>query len=131
LAAWSKFGRNSRHSQRRSRGRGGWTAHVRVKRWGAGDDIRIRAIAAELPGKAPNVILALGTERRQIVKQRTSIIPIVFVAAADSVASELVAKFARSAGNITGFASVNFSFAGKWLSVLRDITPGTAKVMAL
>jgi putative ABC transport system substrate-binding protein len=111
----------------------GWTdgRNVRIERWGARDDSRIGAIAAELVGTAPNIILTLGTDSTQIFERRTSTIPIVFVNVADPVASGLVASFARPAGNITGFTSVEFSFAGKWLSILRDIAPGIANVMVL
>jgi putative ABC transport system substrate-binding protein len=112
----------------------GWTdgRDVRIEhRWGEADDGRIHAVAAELAGKGPNVILASGTQVTGILKRQTGIIPVVFVNVADPVASGFVASFARPAGNITGFTSVEFSFAGKWLSILRDLEPGIANVMVL
>jgi putative tryptophan/tyrosine transport system substrate-binding protein len=113
----------------------GWTdgrnVRIEIERYGPGDASRIRATAAELAGKAPNVILTVGTESTEILKQRTSIIPIVFVNVADPVAGGLVASFAHPAGNITGFTSMEFSFAGKWLSILRDLAPSIASVMVL
>jgi putative ABC transport system substrate-binding protein len=113
----------------------GWTdgRNVRIERWdtGANDHSRVRAIAVELAGKAPNVILTIGTESTEILKQQTSIIPIVFVNVSDPVASGFVASFARPGGNITGFTSAEPSFAGKWLSILRDIAPGIVNVMVL
>jgi putative ABC transport system substrate-binding protein len=99
--------------------------------WGDADDGRIRVIAAELAAKGPNVILASGTQVTGILKRQTSVIPIVFVNVADPAASGFVASFARPAGNITGFTSVEFSFAGKWLSILRDLAPGIVNVMVL
>jgi len=99
--------------------------------WGDADDGRIRAVAAELAGKGPNVILASGTQVTEILERQTSVIPILFVNAADPVASGFVASFARPAGNVTGFTSVEFSLAGKWLSILRDLAPGIANVMVL
>ena len=50
---------------------------------------------------------------------------------ADPVASGFVATFAHPGGNITGFVSSEFSLAGKWLSILKNITPGIRNVMVL
>jgi putative ABC transport system substrate-binding protein len=112
----------------------GWTdgRNIHIEpRWGENDDARIRSIAAELASNAPNAILAFGTQITAIMKQHTNIIPIVFVNAADPVALGFAASFARPASNITGFTSLEFSFASKWLTILRDIAPDTANVMVL
>jgi putative ABC transport system substrate-binding protein len=112
----------------------GWTSGSNLQfdhRWGAGDDSRLRAFAAELVGKGPDVILCAGTQVTAIFKQLTSTIPIVFVNVADPVASGFAASFARPGGNITGFASLEYSLAGKWLSILKDIAPSITRVMVL
>jgi putative tryptophan/tyrosine transport system substrate-binding protein len=112
----------------------GWSEgqNIRVDRRGAsGDDKRIRGFVAELVGKVPDVILVQGTQATAILKQQTSTIPIVFVNVADPVASGFVASFAHPAGNITGFTSVEYSIAGKWISILKDIAPGVTRTMVL
>jgi putative ABC transport system substrate-binding protein len=42
-----------------------------------------------------------------------------------------VASFAHPGGNVTGFASVEFSLGGKWLSVLKSIAPDVTRAMLL
>jgi len=90
-----------------------------------------RRVAAELVAIGPDIILCTGTPATAALQRLTSTIPIVFVNVADPVASGFVASFARPGGNITGFTSVAFSFAGKWLSILKDIAPGLVRVLVL
>ena len=96
-----------------------------------GDFGRFRLAAAELVKAAPDAILCQGTPQTAIFKQLTTTIPIVFVNVADPVASGFVASFARPSGNITGLVSVEYSLAGKWLSILKDIAPAVSRVMVL
>src|SRR5215467_15097820 len=95
------------------------------------DDSRARTLAAEIVTTAPDVILTTGTQLTAILKQQTNTIPIVFLNVADPVVSGLIASFARPGGNITGFTNVESSFAGRWLSILKDIAPGVTRVMIL
>jgi putative tryptophan/tyrosine transport system substrate-binding protein len=112
----------------------GWTEkrnlHI-TSRAATGDDSKLRAAAAELVMDAPDVILVNGTQATAILKEQTRAIPIVFTGVADAVASGLVTNMARPAGNITGFTSVEYSLAGKWLSILKEIAPSITRVMAL
>jgi putative ABC transport system substrate-binding protein len=52
----------------------------------------------------------------------------VFVGASDPVGAGYVASLPRPGGNITGFTMFEPSLAGKWLGVLREVTPGLARV---
>jgi putative ABC transport system substrate-binding protein len=104
----------------------GWTdgGNVRMDlRWWGGDDInRIRALARELVGLQPDIIVTGGIAATIAVQQETRTIPIVMAAAADPIA--LVARLDRPSGNITGFATVEPSMGGKWLELLSEIAPG-------
>jgi len=108
----------------------GWTdgRNIRIDpRWAGGDTIRMRALAQELVGLQPDVILTSGTPETIAVQRETRTIPIVFVTVADPVASGLVerlALLARPSGNITGFASTEATLGGKWLELLSEIAPG-------
>ena len=42
-----------------------------------------------------------------------------------------MASFAHPGGDVTGFASVEFSLGGKWLSVLKSIAPDVNRAMLL
>jgi putative ABC transport system substrate-binding protein len=49
----------------------------------------------------------------------------------DPVGSSLVASLARPGGNATGFTSVDFAFAGKWLELLKNIAPRVTRVAVM
>jgi putative tryptophan/tyrosine transport system substrate-binding protein len=58
-------------------------------------------------------------------------VPIVFIQVIDPVGTGLVAGLARPGGNITGFTNFEFSMGGKWLEVLKEITPRLKTVALL
>jgi putative ABC transport system substrate-binding protein len=105
----------------------GWTDGRNVRmdlRWGGGDINRIRALAQELVGLQPDIILANSTPATVAVRRETRTIPIVFVNVSDPVASGIVARLDRPSGNTTGFAFLEASLGGKWLELLSEIAPG-------
>ena len=57
------------------------------------------------------------------LQQATRILPVVFVNVSDPVSSGFVASLARPGGNATGFMSVEYSFGGKLLELLKQIAP--------
>jgi putative ABC transport system substrate-binding protein len=73
----------------------GWTVGRNVRmdlRWGGGDINRIRALAQELVGLQPDIILANTSPATTAVQRETQTIPIVFLAGGDPVASGIVAR---------------------------------------
>ena len=104
----------------------GWTEghNVRVDlRSGIGND-RMRALAHELVGLQPDVILTGGTPATAALQRETQTIPVVFVTAVDPVASGIVPQLDRPSGNFTGFGLLEPSLGGKWLELLSEIAPG-------
>jgi len=105
----------------------GWTEgrNVRIDlRWAGADINRIRALAQELVGLQPDIILATSTPATVALQRETRTIPIVFANVADPVAGGIVARLDRPSGNITGFATHEASLGGKWLDLLSEIAPG-------
>jgi putative ABC transport system substrate-binding protein len=105
----------------------GWTEgrNVRIDlRWGGGDINRIRALAQELVGLQPDIILTTSSPATVALQRETRTIPIVFSGVAEGVASSIVPRFNRPNGNITGFANWEASMGGKWLELLSEIAPG-------
>ena len=80
--------------------------------------------AKELVAMKPDVMVARSTPVLKAVAAETSTIPLVFIGVSDPVGEGLAAKFARPGGNSTGFTNVEFAMAGKWVELLKDITPG-------
>jgi putative ABC transport system substrate-binding protein len=96
----------------------GWTDGRNVRmdlRWYGGDINRMRALAQDLVGSQPDIILTGTTAATVAVQRETRAIPIVFVNVLDPVASGLVPRLDRPSGNITGFATREASVGGKYL----------------
>ena len=105
----------------------GWTdgRNVRIDlRWAGDDTNRIRALAQELVGLRPDIIMTNGTPAAIALQRETQSIPIVFASVVDPVASGIVARLDRPGANVTGFANLEASLGGKWLELLSEITPG-------
>jgi putative ABC transport system substrate-binding protein len=105
----------------------GWSdgRNVRIDlRWGGGDANRIRALAQELVGLQPDIILTSGAAATAALQRETRTIPIVFANVTDPVATSIVARLDRPSGNVTGFAVLEASLAGKWLELLSEVAPG-------
>jgi putative ABC transport system substrate-binding protein len=96
-------------------------------RWAGDDTNRIRALAQELVGLQPDIILASSTPATAALQRQTRTIPIVFAGVADPVASGIVPRLDRPGGNITGFGILEASLGGKWLELLSEIAPGVKR----
>jgi putative ABC transport system substrate-binding protein len=95
-----------------------------VLRWAGGDINRIRALAQELVGLQPDIILASTTRATAALQPETRTISIVFANLSDPVASGLVERLDRPSGNMTGFPDFGeISLGGKWLELLSEIAP--------
>jgi putative ABC transport system substrate-binding protein len=103
----------------------GWTdgRNVRMDLRG-GDNNRTPALAQELFGLQPDIILASSTVGTAALQRETRTIPIVFANLSDPVGSGIVPRLDRPNGNITGFANLEASLGGKWLELLSEIAPG-------
>jgi putative ABC transport system substrate-binding protein len=102
----------------------GWNDGRNDLRWGGADINRIRALARELVGLQPGIILTNGTAPTVVLQRETLTIPIVFATVGDPVASGLVPGLNQPGGNITGYASYEATLGGKWLELLSEIAPG-------
>ena len=112
----------------------GWIEgrNVRIDtRWAAGDADRGRQYATELVALMPDVILASGGSVVGPLLQATRTVPIVFTATPDPVGAGFVNNLARPGGNATGFSNFDYSIGGKWLELLKQITPGVKRVAVI
>jgi putative tryptophan/tyrosine transport system substrate-binding protein len=104
----------------------GWTVGQNIRidyRWGDGKADTMRKNAAELVALAPDVILASSSGAVAPLLEATRTVPIVFTAVADPVGAGYVDSLARPGGNTTGFTIYEYSISGKWLELLKEITP--------
>jgi putative ABC transport system substrate-binding protein len=91
-------------------------------RWAEGRSERYAEIAAEFIRLKVNVIVTSGIAVA-MVKQATSVIPIVFAISDDPVGGGLVASLARPGGNVTGLSVQSTDLTGKRLEFLREVVP--------
>jgi putative tryptophan/tyrosine transport system substrate-binding protein len=112
----------------------GWTLGQNLRldyRWGDGKAETMRKHAAELAVLAPDVILANSSAAVSALLQVTRTVPIVFAAVADPVGAGYVESLARPGGNATGFTALEYSFAGKWLELMKEIAPRITRLAVL
>jgi putative ABC transport system substrate-binding protein len=93
-------------------------------RWAGADTNRIRALAQELVGLQPDIIVTTSTPATVALQRETGTIPIVFAGVGDPVGSGIVPRLDRPGGNVTGFATYEVTLGGKWLELLSEIAPG-------
>jgi putative tryptophan/tyrosine transport system substrate-binding protein len=91
-------------------------------RWSEGHAQSVAEIAAEFV-RLKAAIIVTNYSGAFVVKQVTSLIPIVFVLGNDPVESGLVASLARPGGNVTGLSIQAAEVAGKRLELLRGSIP--------
>jgi putative ABC transport system substrate-binding protein len=112
----------------------GWTVGQNIRidyRWGDDKADTMRKYAAELVALAPEVILANSSPAVSSLLQATRTIPIVFAVVADPVGAGFVESLARPGGNATGFTVYEYSIAGKWLELLKEIAPHVTRAAVL
>src|SRR5262249_38737040 len=100
--------------------------------WAAGGNLRIdyRWSPSDLALVAlrPEIILAGVGPTTFTLQQVTRTIPIVMAQGIDPVGNGYVDSLARPGGNTTGFIQFEYSLAGKWMELLKEIAPGTTRV---
>ena len=114
----------------------GWAVgrNLRVDyRWSPvpGDLARLQKDAAELVALRPEVILAGVGATTRALQQATRTIPVVMAQGIDPVGNSYVESLARPGGNTTGFIQFEYSLAGKWMELLKEVAPSVTRVGVL
>src|SRR5229473_3754890 len=115
-------------------GKLGWSdgRNIRIEvHWSVTDAERARAVAKELIGRAPDLIVTSGTSATVAAHQATTTVPIVFTVVSEPVEQGLVQSLARPGGNITGFSNLEPSLGGKWIELLKSIAPNVTRIAVI
>jgi putative ABC transport system substrate-binding protein len=126
LAADDAEQKARREAFEQSLGRLGWEdgRNLRIDyRFGGGGVDRFGALAKELVALQPDVIFAQSTGVVTAVQGETRTIPVVFVNVSDPVGAGFVASLPRPGGNFTGMLLYDAGLSGKWLAMLKEISP--------
>src|SRR5262249_1034890 len=104
----------------------GWSegrnVHIEL-RFSAFNYEQLPHLAHELVTLNPDVIFAPTTPAGKALQARTRTIPIIFMYVSDPVGAGVVSSLARPGGNITGLLLYEDSITGKWLGMLKEISP--------
>jgi putative tryptophan/tyrosine transport system substrate-binding protein len=112
----------------------GWTEGRNMQidiRFARGAPDLYRKYGAELIGLKPDVILAVGTGIVSALQEQSRKMPIVFVSVVDPIGGGFVESMSRPGGNATGFTNFEYSLAGQWLQLLKQIAPRVTRVAVL
>ena len=112
----------------------GWREgnNIRMElRWGVADPDRMKTFAKELVDRQPDAIFSWTTPAISALARETRTIPIVFALVSDPIGSGFAASLAHPGGNITGFTGNDPAIGGKWMELLKEIAPRTARVALL
>jgi putative tryptophan/tyrosine transport system substrate-binding protein len=112
----------------------GWIdgRNVRIDvRWDVSNSDPNQKLAKELVSLKPDVILVHGTPLTASLQRETHTIPIVFGAVSDPVGEGFVESLSRSGKNITGFVFTEGEMGGKWLELLKEISPSITRAAAM
>jgi ABC-type uncharacterized transport system substrate-binding protein len=107
----------------------GWAEgrNVRIDTRFAPAGVQAHALAQELVGLQPDVLLAHSAQITAALQRQTRAIPIVFVNVSDPIGAGFVDSLARPGGNLTGLLHYEAGIFGKWLALLKEIAPRLAR----
>jgi ABC-type uncharacterized transport system substrate-binding protein len=112
----------------------GWSIGRNLRldhRWGPLDPERLHQRAQELVALAPDVMIVAGGGAAEAVQRANRTVPVVLAQSIDPVGAGYVASLARPGGNVTGFTQFEYSLSGKWLQLLKELTPSVTSVAVL
>lgn len=112
----------------------GWEAGRNVDldvRWYQGSFQAAQQAATEMIKSKADVVVVNGTPGMDAMRNVSAQMPIVFVVVSNPVGAGYVKDLARPGGNITGFSTFEPEIAGKWLQILRQLSPDLKHVSML
>jgi putative ABC transport system substrate-binding protein len=97
------------------------------RRYAEGRAERFQDFAAEMVRLKVDAVIVVTTPAALAVRNATTTIPIIHLAAIDPVGTGLIESLAHPGGNITGLAVLNAETSAKRLELLREAVPGLSR----
>jgi putative ABC transport system substrate-binding protein len=106
---------------------------IELFRWVTNNSERMHANVQELVKLNPDLLLSLSTNPPDLLAlmKETTTIPIVFTNTTDPIGGGITSSLANPNINVTGFPNFEFSVAGKWMELLKQIAPTVARAALL
>jgi putative tryptophan/tyrosine transport system substrate-binding protein len=108
----------------------GQNIHVEY-RYASANPERAQAVARELIALRPDLVVAFATMPTRALQRESKTVPIVFTGIPDPIGAGFITSLARPGGNLTGTLLNEPGVVGKWLSMLKEMTPGLASAAVL
>ena len=89
---------------------------------------QIDEMARDVVRLNPDLIVTMATPSTLAFQKQTTTIPIVCLTLTDPVSTGLVSSETKPGGNITGFTDYEYSIGGKWVELLKEISPATTRL---
>jgi putative ABC transport system substrate-binding protein len=122
------------NSFRTALGEAGWVDGKDVTidaKWYRGSFDVAKASVRELIASGAEVVLVNGTPGMDAMKDVGADMPIVFVVVSNPVGAGYVSNLSRPGGKITGFSTFEPEIVGKWVQILRQVSPDLKHVSML
>ncbi len=100
-------------------------------RFSNGNSDKLQSDAAELVALKPDLVFATSGVSILPLQQAGPTIPLLFAQTIDPVGLGIVESLSRPGGNATGFTQIEFGITAKWLELLKQMAPTTARVAVL
>ncbi len=112
----------------------GWSEDSTLRiadRWAGADPAIMQKLAKDLVALQPDLILSHSTTTTATLLRETRSIPIVFANVTDPIGSGFVTNLPRPGGNATGFINMEDLMSGKWLELLKELSPNVRRAAFL
>ena len=100
-------------------------------RYAEGRPERLPDLARDLVRSRVDIIVTVGTDIAQLVKNVVAPIPFVAAVSEDPVEIGLVSSLSQPGGNMTGVTFISSELAGKRLQLLKELLPRASRVAIL
>jgi putative ABC transport system substrate-binding protein len=112
----------------------GWVdgRNIRIDLRAAGGNAdAVRKYGLEMLASKPDLLVGFGTGPTDYFVRATRTVPIVFTIVTDPLGAGFVNNLARPGGNATGFMLFEYSLSGKWLELLKQVSPDLKRVAVI
>src|SRR5262245_59969224 len=112
----------------------GWvdSRNIRIDlRAAGGNTDTVRKYGQDMLGSTPDLVVGFGTGPTDYLVRATRTVPIVFTIVTDPLGAGFVNNLARPGGNATGFMLFEYSLSGKWLELLKQLSPDLKRVAVI
>ena len=99
--------------------------------WYKGNFAVAQKEANALIDRGAELLVVNGTPGMDAIRASGTKLPVVFVVVSNPVGAGYVSNLSRPGANITGFSTFEPDMAGKWLQILRQLSPGMRNVNML